>query len=71
MGSCPWLCPYLSPPGDRWCDVLGFVPASLLQVIDGVMSLALCLQVVSQASQRLNCSKMLISNVESSVSEVS
>ena len=41
------LCPQvvstpLSPPGDRWCDVLGFVPAgsvyaSLLQASDGGM----------------------------------
>ena len=22
-----FLFPHLSPPGDRWCDVLGFVPA--------------------------------------------
>ena len=22
-----FLFPLLSPPGDRWCDVLGFVPA--------------------------------------------
>ena len=32
---------FLLTPGDRWCDVLGFVPASLLLSIDGVMSLAL------------------------------
>ena len=24
----------LSPPGDRWCDVLGFAPASSLQFLN-------------------------------------
>ena len=44
---------YTSPPGDRWRDVVGFVPAGwvsssstlqiyLLWAIDGVMYLALC-----------------------------
>ena len=43
----------LSPPGDRWCDVTCFVPASnvstslsLFQAVDGVMSFPLCPQVV-------------------------
>ena len=47
---------YLSPPGDWRCDVTGFVltgtevvSQALLQVTDGVMSLAVCSQAVSQA----------------------
>ena len=28
MVWCPWLCARPSPPGDQWCDVLSFVPAS-------------------------------------------
>ena len=47
---------HASPPGDRWSGVLGFVPAgnvssSSTHVNDGVMSLALCQQVMSQAPQ--------------------
>ena len=54
MVWCPWPCTRLSPRGDRWCDVLDFVPASLLQVIDFVMFLALCPQVLSQAPQHVS-----------------
>ena len=29
-----FLFPRLSPPGDRWCDVLGFVPAGSVSQIN-------------------------------------
>ena len=51
--SCVMSLALCSPLSSRrqWCDVLGFVPASLLQDISGLMPTTLCPQVVPQAPQ--------------------
>ena len=53
-----WLTMALSRPAkvNRWPFAIFFY-ASLLQAVDGVMSLTLCPQVVSQAPQRCRSSK--------------
>ena len=32
----------LSPPGDRWCDVLGFVPAGSVSSFSTIQSISIC-----------------------------
>ena len=53
-----WLTMVLSRPFKEECRALAALPTPLLQAIDGVVSLALCLHIASQAPQQFRSSEM-------------